>query len=194
MTHFWLRRLCPSNDMKIKLRQQRGHIVNISFYHSTSMASRALLIKKKFISKMCPAERHLSYLSSALKWDSHASFWVIVVLDRKLLPFLSRTLVMEAIALKTRKRLTKSMHLSIKKNQDCDSRMPCILTALHWLLYGIVKKRISSISLTYSKKRFNNLHAIFSHSHLHCGMKAFIEYKSMRLCHLRRVEITAYQT
>ena len=33
--------------MKIKLRQHRGHIVNISFYHSTSMASRALLIKKK---------------------------------------------------------------------------------------------------------------------------------------------------
>ena len=61
------------------------------------------------------------------------------------------------------------------------SWMPCILTALHWLLYGIVKKRISSISLTYSKKRFNNLYAIFSHSHLHCGMKAFIEYKSVRL-------------
>ena len=163
---------------------------------------------------MCPAERHLSYLSIIIYYDKiiaslnglvlfyllrwcetvTLSFWVIVVLDRKLLPFLSRTLVMEAIALKTRKRLTKSMHLSIKKNQDCDSRMPCILTALHWLLYGIVKKRISSISLTYSKKRFNNLYAIFSHSHLHCGMKAFIEYKSMRLCHLRRVEITAYQT
>ena len=124
MTHFWLRRLCPSNDMKIKLRQQRGHIVNISFYHSTSMASRALLIKKKFISKMCPAERHLSYLSIIIYYDKiiaslnglvlfyllrwcetvTLSFWVIVVLDRKLLPFLSRTLVMEAIALKTRKR------------------------------------------------------------------------------------------
>ena len=119
-------------------------------------------------------------------WDSHAFFLSDCRFGRKVASFLIKNFANEGNSIKDAEAVNE-VHALIHKEKSglwqikskC-SWMPCILTALHWLLYGIVKKRISSISLTYSKKSFNNLYAIFSHSHLHCGMKAFIEYKSVR--------------
>ena len=168
---------------------------------------------------MCPAERHLSYLSIIIYYDKIIASLNGLVLfyllrwcetiafllsdcrfGQKVASFLIKNIGNGGNSIKDAEAVNE-VHALIHKEKSglwqikskC-SWMPCILTALHWLLYGIVKKRISSISLTYSKKSFNNLYAIFSHSHLHCGMKAFIEYKSVRLCQLRGVEITAYQT